>query len=380
MQDQLAEIRMQLSTGQPARALAGLDNLISRGHGDPNLRVLRGIALRGVGRLDDAVAVFEAVLKAAGEPRQRASMHYEIGFTRTVQRDWERAARSFERAAAEADPHAEICSGLCLSYSHLGALDKARHWGERLLRMRDDATNCDAGLVVPKRRPKPFDPDAPARNVVAYSLFGDDPFYHECAVTMARTTPTIFSEFTARFYCGPEIPKKVLRALTAAKARVLQVGQRGPERLSPYAGTFWRFLAFDDPNVDVVIVRDVDSPILPRERAAIDLWLESEFPFYCLRDHPVHAEVMLAGMWGGFTGVLPKIAPLMQGHLTRDHARAVDQRFLRDIIWPRIREATLAIDSCYSLGNSVDYPPGFPVRGRVHVGMSWNRDQILGKD
>jgi hypothetical protein len=52
-------------------------------------------------------------------------------------------------------------------------------------------------------------------------------------------------------------------------------------------------------------VRDVDSPILPRERAGIDLWLASDAPFYCLRDNPIHAEPMLAGMWGGFTGLLP---------------------------------------------------------------------------
>jgi hypothetical protein len=157
---------------------------------------------------------------------------------------------------------------------------------------------------------------------------------------------------------------------------VIMTTARGSGPTSPFAGLFWRFLAFDDPNVHLVLVRDVDSPILPRERAGIDLWLASDAPFYCLRDNPIHAEPMLAGMWGGFTGLLPKIEPLAIRYARWDHSKFVDQRFLRQVIWPRIRAATLSIDSYNSLGTSVDFPEGFPKFGRLHVGMSWTQNKF----
>jgi hypothetical protein len=64
----------------------------------------------------------------------------------------------------------------------------------------------------------------------------------------------MFPEFTARFYCAPDVPRWVLQTLTAAEAHVIMTTARGSAPTSPFAGLFWRFLAFDDPNVDVVLV------------------------------------------------------------------------------------------------------------------------------
>jgi len=98
----------------------------------------------------------------------------------------------------------------------------------------------------------------------------------------------------------------VIDALTAAGS---QVKIDVYKETHPYSGLMWRFLPFDDPEVDIVLVRDVDSPITLRERAGVDLWLKRDAPFHVMRDHIQHTAPILAGLWGGFTRLLPPLRP-----------------------------------------------------------------------
>jgi len=78
-----------------------------------------------------------------------------------------------------------------------------------------------------------------------------------------------------------------------------------------------RFEAMNLPDWDYLIFRDLDSGMIPsrcrpvpllnfvllvgifmREVNAVEEWLESDLPFHIFRDHPYHAEYILAGMWG----------------------------------------------------------------------------------
>lgn len=338
-------------------------------------------AFRTAGRLDAAAASLDHAaprLARTGDPRLQRELAHERGFILMRQNRLEAALAQLEEAVRSDQPDVEHASTLCLVLVRLGRIEEAAQWRHRILRMRDaEAQALDADVVTPGR-PAAFDPARRERNVVSYSLFGSDPFYHRCAMAAARMTPLVFPEFTARFYCAPDVPRPVLAALRDSGARVL-ISTLPTEDVSALAGTLWRFLAFDDPEVDVVLCRDVDSPILPRERAAIDLWLGGEAAFYCLRDHVLHAEPLLAGMWGGFTRVLPRLGPLIGKHIKSDHSRISDQRFLRTRIWPMIRgQAVLQIDSYASLPGAVDFPGGFPKDGSSHVGIGWTREQILG--
>ena len=57
---------------------------------------------------------------------------------------------------------------------------------------------------------------------------------------------------------------------------------------SKIPGMFWRFLALNDPLVDIFIVRDTDSRINIREERAVNEWLESDKLLHVMRDHPHH--------------------------------------------------------------------------------------------
>lgn len=336
----------------------------------------RGIARGLLGEKQDGTADLRNAADGAATQQNRSveafARHY-LGNALVEAREPAAGLEALERAAELGLDGPDILTALCQAANAAGNEKKARKWGERALLAKDAQVDCPAEQRVARKRPKPFDPEAKSRNIIAYSLFGDDPYYCQCALTNARQLPFIYPEFTARFYCSSTIPERVVQelALTGADVRVSN-NTKAPK----FAGLFWRFLPFDEMDVDCVLVRDVDSPVLPRERAAIDKWLSSEFPFHVLRDNIQHTAPILAGLWGGFTGLLPRLGPLIDSHVKRDATRYSDQNFLRQFVWPRIRDATLAIDSTYSLHHTVDYPPGFDKVGVVHVGVGWPRKSM----
>ncbi len=119
------------------------------------------------------------------------------------------------------------------------------------------------------------------------------------------------------------------------------------------------------------MIRDVDSPFSLRERLAVDEWLASAFPFHAIRDHLYHCEPLMAGLWGGFTGLLPSMRSLTEKFGSQE-SRYVDQKFLRLEIWPRIREAALVHDRYFKLGETRP-PPHHSTEACTHIGMSWPR-------
>lgn len=77
----------------------------------------------------------------------------------------------------------------------------------------------------------------------------------------------------------------------------------------PLHRLFWCFLVSDDPTVSHFLCRDAFSRLNSREKAAVDAWIASGLPFHAMRDHIMHTDPMLAGMWGGLAGVLPPMLP-----------------------------------------------------------------------
>lgn len=60
----------------------------------------------------------------------------------------------------------------------------------------------------------------------------------------------------------------------------------------------WRFLPHDDEDVDLFIVRDLDSRITKREQISVNEWIDSGKILHIMRDHPHHHYDILGGMWG----------------------------------------------------------------------------------
>jgi hypothetical protein len=172
----------------------------------------------------------------------------------------------------------------------------------------------------------------PSRRIIAFSLWGSAPRYLVGAVRNAELAREHYPGWTCRFYVGDVPVATVARLAAMPNVELVGMGRGG------WKGLFWRFLPASEEDVEVVIVRDVDSRLGARERAAVDAWLAGDKDVHIMRDHPEHEAAMLAGMWGVRRGRLWDLRGRI-ALFTRGRARPfADQRFLAHEVYPRVRE------------------------------------------
>jgi len=243
-------------------------------------------------------------------------------------------------------------SALAKALSRVGRTEEARVAGNASLRLKDEEASGKAKDLSAVQVP-PLNAAEPGRNLIAFSLHGDAQAYFDGAVRNAIAASFIYPEWRCRFYVDESVPDRVIQRLLEEGAKVRRVGGLPAGRF----GTFWRFLVADDEAVDRYLVRDCDACLNARERAAVDAWLASGRHFHVMRDGPTHTEIMLAGMWGGVRGALPSMQEEIINYCqTAPLSRTADQSFLRERVWPTVRQSVLAHDSEYSLRDSVPFP------------------------
>ncbi len=115
----------------------------------------------------------------------------------------------------------------------------------------------------------------------------------------------------------------------------------------------------DDPTVKRFIIRDADSLVSYKERAAVAEWTQSGQWFHTMRDYFSHTELILAGMWGGCHGAITNMEQRIIDFLaeyTRSSNRVLDQHFLRYEIYPILVHSVLMHDSQNIQDHAVPMP------------------------
>jgi hypothetical protein len=134
-----------------------------------------------------------------------------------------------------------------------------------------------------------------------------------------------------------------------------------------HSGRFWRFWVAADPAVERFIVRDVDSRLNPRERTAVEDWIQSGRSFHVMRDSFYHRRRVLSGMWGGLGGRLPNIAELIEGWPDQDQVGEND-RFMSEVIFPLMGNDYLCHDSVCFYDDANPFPAHAHLQGTSYVG------------
>ena len=200
--------------------------------------------------------------------------------------------------------------------------------------------------------------------IIAFSLWGNDPKYTVGAVRNAEVAKVMFPDWTCRFYIGPDVPQYIIKQLTDLDSECC------PMKESGWNGMFWRFFAADSH--DTMISRDTDSRLGEREKAAIDEWLACDKDFHIIRDHPYHATEILGGMWGARNGILKGIKSMIKQHDngTFNDKYQVDQNFLRDVVYPMVKDKAIVHDEFFE---KKPFPKDAPARTNAYfVGQVYN--------
>ncbi|PVE05633.1 tetratricopeptide repeat protein [Limnohabitans planktonicus] len=269
--------------------------------------------------------------------------------------DYDKARTLYLQACALAPQDVNLWDGLTETCGHLGRVDDVREHGVRSLQLKDQSVQGQPAYALPAQVPAATS-DA-SRQIIAFSLFGDNPRYGETAKLNVTAAQELLPDWTCRFYVDETVPEAVRTALQTMGAQVLMVSAQDRQELS---GLMWRFSVLEDPGVDRYLIRDADSLISKREAAAVQAWVRSGRFFHLMRDYFSHTELLLAGMWGGCGGVFKNLRLQMVQYIAQGQylgARVVDQHFLRMHIWPTVRQSLLSHDPVFGFLGGEDFPP-----------------------
>ena len=183
------------------------------------------------------------------------------------------------------------------------------------------------------------------KQVISYSLYGSQPRFLVGAIKNAQLATRFFPGFTVRYYYGKSVPKWVLSTLLMFEhVELVKVN----EEEDSVART-WRFMACLDKDVDVVLSRDVDARLSLREAEAHQEFMDSDFGFHIIRDHPTgHNYLISAGMFAIKTAKYRDVMErMLLSHNFEDEYMA-DQKFMIGAIYPNVSGDCLIHDEYYN--------------------------------
>jgi hypothetical protein len=114
--------------------------------------------------------------------------------------------------------------------------------------------------------------------------------------------------------------------------------------------------------------------------SAVSEWLQSEHKVHMIRDHPGHKHHnLMGGLWCAKRGAIPDLRSLLDLHSKEDHFNA-DQEFLRDVIWPVVKDSVLQHVNfgCEIWKDTRPIPA--PRVGLEHVGAVYVDDFLRSED
>jgi hypothetical protein len=188
--------------------------------------------------------------------------------------------------------------------------------------------------------------------IISFSLWGHDEKYFKGAYRNCELAQVWYPDWTCLFYIRSDSNPDLVHNLESfPNSTIIKVDSQDERR-----GLFWRFLPAFDTAYDVTLIRDCDSRLSEREALAVHEWLASDKAFHIMRDHPYHNTEILGGMWGVKNKKIDLGKQLTLNEIaTYKDEYQEDQRYLRENIWPLVKDHSFIHDEFFS-GNKFPYP------------------------
>lgn len=208
------------------------------------------------------------------------------------------------------------------------------------------------------------------RGLISFSLYGNAPKYCVGALRNQELACEHYPGFSTRFYVGKTVPSWVTRELEQRGAEICH-----RETSETSAGMFWRFEALTDRAYEVVLIRDTDSRIGPREVAAVRSWIASGAALHVMRDHPQHTAPILGGLFGVRPSAMPT-GMLIPDRFDECRRYGDDQIFLAATVYEMFRRSRVVHDSFSAIDiDSRQFPE--PRDGLLFVGEVFDEHDNL---
>ena len=148
--------------------------------------------------------------------------------------------------------------------------------------------------------------------MISYCYFGSDASNIEGAYANTKFAPQIFPEWIVRIYYDDTFPSKAIERIRSDNVQLVKITTKKPSKPKE----IWNMFVASDPCLDWYLIRNIDSRLTAREKAAVDQWIDSGKRFHIMRDHPFHVNHSVPnGMWGGTKYAVPDMMSLIHTYM-----------------------------------------------------------------
>lgn len=206
-------------------------------------------------------------------------------------------------------------------------------------------------------------------NAFSFCLYGPRNLrYYSPLLENIRIASQYFPNWKVYIYVAPDVDAEYVKVLQSYSNVVLRsTGVTGAINM------IYRFMAIDEPEVDIMMVRDADSLMHWRDRWAIGRFVsQPKYVAHTIRDNIQHTAHIMGGLWGIRKSAGLTIADeyLAYKNDPKDLGVAHDQNFLGSQIYPKVVDRML-----------VHYS-----NGRIRLGetgeefpFAWSNDVYCGR-
>jgi hypothetical protein len=211
-------------------------------------------------------------------------------------------------------------------------------------------------------------------NAFSFCLYGPpNPYYYQGLLENIWLIGKYFPTWKVYVYLGTDVPQDMRDRLAVCSSVVLrETGITGPRTMA------YRFFAIDEPEVEIMLVRDADSRVHWKDRWAIREFIRHpEYIAHAIRDNVVHKVPLCGGLWGMRKVPGLRIEDLFWDYSARQAtagydigACGFDQSFLALYVYPRLASRILIhySNKCLFAGESgVEFP------------FAWNNETFCGR-
>lgn len=198
------------------------------------------------------------------------------------------------------------------------------------------------------------------KQIVSFSLYGNNPRYTDGAIANAKLMRTIYPGWSMLVFHDNSVPENIFKILRKYGAELRDMSKQNMNAMS------WRFTVSE--NVARFCARDIDSRLSQREKLAVDEWILSGKKFHVMRDHPSHSlHPISGGMWCASEAGIRQIQRILFT-LPSGNQYMQDMDWLNTYLWPIVKKSVLQHDSfsCDRFGGGLPFPTARV--GWEHVG------------
>jgi len=182
-----------------------------------------------------------------------------------------------------------------------------------------------------------------AKIYFSFSLYGSQKKYTLGMIENARILNKTFPNATVQIYVCDDVPNDIIETLkTISTVNLIYISRK-----EKCLNMFDRFHVIDEPDCDIMFVRDADSRVHERDIACIEDFIKSDKSLHIIRDHHYHRTQILGGLWGICKSVLSEPMKITIQNWLKDKViddRGTDQIFLHETIYQLFKNDAMIHD------------------------------------